>query len=85
MADTKTSALTAATAALAADEIPINEAGTSKKLTVTQLGALMPVLGVYAPGSFTIPTGGFGHMVKRLTLTSTQRATIQGTAQLRIN
>jgi hypothetical protein len=39
MADTKISALTAASAALGADELAINEAGTSKKLTVTQLQA----------------------------------------------
>lgn len=38
MADTKISALTAATAALGADELPINEAGTTKKLTVAQIG-----------------------------------------------
>lgn len=37
MADTKVSGLTAATAALGADEIPVNEAGTSKKVTVTQI------------------------------------------------
>src|SRR5258705_10274405 len=38
MADTKISALTAsATPPLAADEIPVNEAGTSKKVTITQL------------------------------------------------
>lgn len=37
MADVKISALTAASAALGADEIPVNEAGTTKKLTVTQL------------------------------------------------
>lgn len=33
MADTKISALTAASAAAAANEFPINEAGTTKKLT----------------------------------------------------
>ncbi len=38
MPDTKISALTAATAAAGANELAINEAGTSKKLTVTQLG-----------------------------------------------
>lgn len=85
MADTKVSALTAASAAVGTQEIPVNEAGTSKKVTVTQLGAVMPLLGVYAPGSFTIPTGGFGNMTKRLTLTSTQRLTMNGTARLRIN
>jgi hypothetical protein len=37
MADTKISALTAATAAAAANELPINEAGASKKLTVDLL------------------------------------------------
>lgn len=37
MADTKISALTAAASALAADEFAINEAGTSKKLTMAQV------------------------------------------------
>jgi hypothetical protein len=37
MADTKISALSAVTAALAAQEIPVNDAGTTKKMTVTQL------------------------------------------------
>lgn len=37
MADTKISALSAASAAAGANELAINEAGTSKKLTVTQL------------------------------------------------
>ena len=37
MADTKISALTAAASAAGANEIPINEAGTTKKLTVDQL------------------------------------------------
>lgn len=37
MADTKISALTAAAAAALANELPINEAGTSKKLTVQQI------------------------------------------------
>jgi len=37
MADTKISALPAATAAAGADELAINEAGTSKKLTVDQV------------------------------------------------
>jgi hypothetical protein len=40
MADTKISALTAAGSALAADEFAVNEAGTSKKVTGTQLLAL---------------------------------------------
>lgn len=37
MADTKTSALSAVAAAAGAMEIPVNDAGTSKKMTVTQL------------------------------------------------
>jgi hypothetical protein len=41
MADTKISALPAASAALGADELAINEAGTSKKLTVTQIQTLI--------------------------------------------
>ncbi len=41
MPDSKISALTAATAAAAANELAINEAGTSKKLTVTQLGTYL--------------------------------------------
>lgn len=45
MADTKISALPAATAALGADELPINEAGTSKKLTVVQIAALIGTRG----------------------------------------
>jgi hypothetical protein len=41
MADTKISALPAATAAAAANEFAINEAGTSKKLTAAQLRTYM--------------------------------------------
>jgi hypothetical protein len=85
MADTKISALPAASAAAPANELPINEAGTSKKVTVTQLGVVMPFLGVYAPGSVTVPTGGFAWMVQRLVLTGSQRFTLQGTARLRID
>lgn len=41
MADTKISALTAATAAALANELAINEAGTSKKVTLQQVADLM--------------------------------------------
>lgn len=41
MADTKISALTAASSALAADEFPVNEAGTTKKVTIGQVQVLM--------------------------------------------
>jgi hypothetical protein len=46
MADTKISALTAAAAALLADELPVNEAGTTKKLTLTQVKTLLQTLGM---------------------------------------
>jgi len=46
MADTKISALTAAGSALSADELPVNEAGTSKKVTLTQVAALFRTLGM---------------------------------------
>jgi hypothetical protein len=46
MPDTKISALTAASAAAAANELAINEAGTSKKVTLTQVKTLMQTLGM---------------------------------------
>lgn len=46
MADAKISALTAASAAAGANELAINEAGTSKKLTVTQLVTYLQTLGM---------------------------------------
>ena len=39
---------------------------------------------LYARGSFTVATGNFDLMCKRLQLTGSQRATLQGTARLRI-
>src|SRR3990172_7982875 len=60
MADTKISALTAAAAAAAANELAINEAGTSKKLTVAQLATfLAPDVQVFTAtgaGTWTKPT-----------------------------
>ena len=44
MADTKISALTAASAAAGANEVPINEAGTTKKVTLTQVAAFLATL-----------------------------------------
>jgi hypothetical protein len=77
MADTKISALTAATAFLEADEFAVNEAGTSKKVTGNQMQASS-----YAPGSFTVPDGQFRIHKRRLELTGSQRATLEGTARL---
>ena len=46
VADTKISALTAASVAAVANELAINEAGTSKKISVTQLVTLLQTLGM---------------------------------------
>lgn len=46
MADTKVSALTAAAAALTTQEIPVNEGGASKKVTLAQVKTLMQTLGM---------------------------------------
>jgi hypothetical protein len=86
VADTKISALTAATAVAGANEFAINEAGTSKKVTAAQLqDFLFANIGEYAPGTFTAPTGIYVQMVKRLILTGSQRATFQGDSRLRID
>jgi hypothetical protein len=85
VADTKISALSAATAAAAANELAINEAGTSKKLSVDLLQQYVFTSWEYAPGAFTIVTGNFALMTRRLVLTGSQRGTLQGTACLRIN
>lgn len=45
MADTKVSALTAAAVAALANELPVNEAGTSKKVTLAQVHTLLQTLG----------------------------------------
>lgn len=58
MADAKISALTAASAALGADEIAINEAGTSKKLTVDQIDAY---IGPLVTASGAAPATGAAH------------------------
>ena len=53
MADTKISALTAAGGAADANELAINEAGTSKKLTALQLKTYANTANVFAAGSAT--------------------------------
>lgn len=56
MADTKFSALSAASAAADANELAINEAGTSKKLTVAQLRAhIFERYIIRADGTRTLP------------------------------
>lgn len=46
MADTKISALTAASAAAGANELAVNEAGASKKVTVTQIETFLETRGM---------------------------------------
>lgn len=46
MTDTKISALSAVAAALLAQEIPVNDAGTTKKLTLAQIETLLQTLGM---------------------------------------
>lgn len=53
MADTKISALTAATSALATHELAVNEAGVSKKVTGAQLRTLVNTNPVLAAGDAT--------------------------------
>ena len=43
-----------------------------------------PAIFVYNPGSFTVATGKYTVMSRHLILTGVQRATLQGTATLRI-
>lgn len=48
-------------------------------------GGSDPFIGSYAPGSFTVPTGDYTNIIQRLILTTTERVTLEGTAQLRID
>lgn len=56
MADTKISALTAASAAAGTNELAINEAGTSKKVTAAQLKTLVNDAPTFAAGSASAGT-----------------------------
>ena len=56
MADTKISALAAASAAAGANEIAINEAGTSKKLTVTQIEKFLGIQKTTLSSAYTNST-----------------------------
>lgn len=65
MADSKLSGLPAAGSALAADEIEVNEAGTSKKITVTQLftnPALAGYADIAAIASPSAPSTGYSRI-----------------------
>ena len=56
--------------------------GANLTMTGTTLAAAGNTL--YARGSFTVATGNFSQMTKNLTLTTTQRATLAGTARLSV-
>jgi hypothetical protein len=85
MADTKISDLTAVTTPAGTDEFAVNQGGTSKKMTLNQIQGFSFTGGDYAPGSFTVADGSYALMVKQLQLTGSQRATLAGTARLRID
>lgn len=42
-------------------------------------------IGLYEPGSFTVPTASYSLLVRHLIVTSTNRVTLEGTATLRIS
>jgi hypothetical protein len=65
----------------AAQEATIAQAGT-----VLRADPTWPASGntAYAPGSFTVATENFAIFSRRLKLTGAQRATLAGTARLRI-
>jgi len=54
---TKVSALTAASAATGAQEIPVNDAGTTKKLTVAQINAFVDPASTASSAAQTLGTG----------------------------
>ena len=57
MADTKTSALTAVTTVAGAIEIPVNDAGTSKKLTMSQVNGFVDPASNASIAAQTLGTG----------------------------
>lgn len=59
MADTKVSALTAVSAVATTDEIPVNQGGVSKKVTVSQLGSFIGTRTETGNTSITTPAAGF--------------------------
>lgn len=71
MADTKISLLTGATAAAGTNELPINEAGSTKKLTVRQLQEFVTDKGsnVASAGTITLGDGHFFHITGTTTIT----------------
>lgn len=70
----------------------IEDNTTGVDLTVAQVAAIVapllpvtdPIQQAYAPGAFTVLTGKYVILSKRLQLTGSQRVTIAGTARVRI-
>lgn len=60
----------------------VNAAGNALEYAAITASVAAPFTGNQATGDFTIADGQFGIHGKRLTLTSTQRATLQGSARL---
>lgn len=84
MADTKVSALPAAAAALIAMELPVNDAGTSRKVTIAQIAdATSPTS--YDLGTSTIATEQFLLQYQHLKLSGSRRLAMEGTAEIVLN
>jgi hypothetical protein len=78
--------VTGLVADLAARELSANK-GTANGYASLDAAGIVPLTQLpnkFAPGSFTVATGRFHIMSGRLQLTTTQRATLAGTARLRI-
>lgn len=75
MADTKISALTAAGSFLLADEVPVNEAGTTKKVTGTQIQTGVLTAAPIPAGSAT--AGSWPTLASGTLLTSAVAGTIE--------
>jgi len=72
MADTKISALTAVTTPAGADEFIVNEAGTSKKLTLTQVNAYCEPVSAASTSAQTLGTGDTYLAGSGLTITASR-------------
>ncbi len=91
MADTKISDLTAAAAAAGANALAINEAGTSKKLTVDQILAYVIATGPLFPdvrvmtSNYTMPANTSITFVNSLTLSANVSFTMPDTSIIMIS
>lgn len=86
MPDAKISALPAIPILEGGDMFGVADASDlteSKSATADQIRAYVSQ-GLYAPGSFTVPTGQFRIMAKRLVLTGTQTVRLEADSTLAI-